>query len=39
MNATIASFNELVVAEGVLLLRKVEEKVFSLIRSLIFFAG
>ena len=34
MNATIASFNELVVAEGVLLLRKVEERrgVFSLIR-------
>lgn len=32
MNATIASFNELVVAGGVLLLRKVEEKVFSLIR-------
>lgn len=32
VNATIASFNELVVAGGVLLLRKVEEKVFSLIR-------
>lgn len=32
MNATIASFNELVVAGSVLLLRKVEEKVFSLIR-------
>lgn len=38
MNAIIASFNELVVARSVLLLRKVEEKVFSLIRSLIFFA-
>lgn len=39
MNATVASFNELVVAGGVLLLGKVEEKVFSLIRSLIFFAA
>lgn len=38
MNATIVSFNELVVAGGVLLFRKLEEKVFSLIRSLIFFA-
>lgn len=37
MNAIIASFNELIVARSVLLLRKVEN-VFSLIRSLIFFA-
>lgn len=32
MNATVASFNELVVAGGVLLLRKVEVKALSLIR-------
>lgn len=38
MDAAIASFSELVVAGRVLLLRKVEEKVFSSIRSMIFFA-